>query len=76
MRGQVNGKSTFRLGILGSGKGSNCLAIADACKAGAVPAEVAIVISDVAEAPILERARERDIPCTIYSTRKVSHQAG
>ncbi len=51
----------FRIGVLGSGKGSNFVAIADACAAGVVPAEVAIVLSDVAEAGILERARERSI---------------
>jgi phosphoribosylglycinamide formyltransferase-1 len=52
----------FRLGVLGSGKGSNFVAIAEGCKTGLVPAEVGIVISDVADAPILERARERGIP--------------
>src|SRR5450631_3406090 len=51
----------YRLGVLGSGKGSNFVAIADACATGTVPAEVAIVISDVAEALILERARERGV---------------
>jgi len=38
------------------------VAIADACAAGTVPAEVALVLSDVAEAGILDRARERRIP--------------
>jgi phosphoribosylglycinamide formyltransferase 1 len=52
----------FRIGALGSGKGSNLVAIADACRVGTVPAEVALVLSDVAEAGILERARERGIP--------------
>jgi len=52
----------FRIGVLGSGKGSNFVAIADACAAGSVPAEVALVLSDVAEAGILSRARERVIP--------------
>ncbi len=52
----------FRIGVLGSGKGSNFVAIADACRAGTVPAEMALVLSDVAEAGILERARERGIP--------------
>jgi len=52
----------FRLGVLGSGKGSNFVAIADACAAGTVPAQIAMVISDVADAPILERARERGLP--------------
>lgn len=50
-----------KLGILGSGKGSNLVAIAEACRAGVVPAEVAIVLSDVAEAGILARAKERGI---------------
>jgi len=66
----MSDKQPFRLGVLGSGKGSNFVAIADACKAGAVPAEVAIVISDVADAPILERARERGIPVRYISPGK------
>ncbi|HEX3856145.1 MAG TPA: phosphoribosylglycinamide formyltransferase [Verrucomicrobiae bacterium] len=52
----------FRLGVLGSGKGSNFAAIADACAAGKIPAEVAVVLSDVADAGILAHARERNIP--------------
>jgi len=56
------GERKFRIGVLGSGKGSNFVAIADACRAGTVPAEVALVLSDVAEAGILERAREHGIP--------------
>jgi phosphoribosylglycinamide formyltransferase 1 len=54
--------NTFRLGVLGSGKGSNFAAIADACTAGKIPAEVAVVLSDVADAGILSHARERKIP--------------
>jgi phosphoribosylglycinamide formyltransferase-1 len=52
----------FRIGVLGSGKGSNFAAIADAIAAGRIPAEVAIVLSDVAEAGILTLARERKLP--------------
>jgi phosphoribosylglycinamide formyltransferase 1 len=52
----------FRLGVLGSGKGSNFAAIADACAAGKIPAEVAVVLSDVADTGILAHARERKIP--------------
>jgi phosphoribosylglycinamide formyltransferase-1 len=55
------GERKFRIGVLGSGKGSNFVAIADACRAGTVPAEVVLVLSDVAEAGILDRAHERDI---------------
>ena len=46
------------LGILGSGKGSNCRAILESIRSGALPAEVRVVISDVLDAPILELARE------------------
>jgi phosphoribosylglycinamide formyltransferase 1 len=52
----------FRIGVLGSGKGSNFVAIADASFAGQIPASVSLVLSDVADAGILERARERHIP--------------
>jgi len=52
----------FRIGVLGSGKGSNFVAIADAIAAGKIPAEIAIVVSDVEQAGILARARERKIP--------------
>jgi phosphoribosylglycinamide formyltransferase-1 len=48
--------------VLGSGKGSNFVAIAEACAGGTVPAEVALVLSDVEEAGILARARGRGIP--------------
>ena len=46
------------------------MAIANACKAGAVPAEVSLVLSDVAEAGILERAREREIPARFIPSGK------
>ncbi|MEO6337931.1 MAG: phosphoribosylglycinamide formyltransferase [Verrucomicrobiota bacterium] len=49
----------FRLGVLGSGKGSNFVAIADACAAGKIPAEISVVLSDVADSGILQRASER-----------------
>jgi phosphoribosylglycinamide formyltransferase 1 len=51
-----------RLGILGSGKGSNCRAILESIRGGALAAEVRVVISDVFDAPILDIAREFSIP--------------
>ncbi len=49
-----------RLGILLSGRGSNFVAIADSIAAGSLPgAEIAVVISNKAEAPGLEAARSR-----------------
>jgi phosphoribosylglycinamide formyltransferase-1 len=58
----MRSESLFRLGVLGSGAGSNFVAIADACRAGRIPAEVALVLSDVEHAGILDRARERGLP--------------
>lgn len=52
----------MRLGILGSGKGSNCRAILQAIRDGKLKAEVAVVISDVLDAPILDIAREFGVP--------------
>jgi phosphoribosylglycinamide formyltransferase-1 len=51
-----------QLGILGSGKGSNCRAILESIRSGALPAEAGVVISDVFDAPILDIAREFSIP--------------
>jgi phosphoribosylglycinamide formyltransferase-1 len=51
-----------RLAVLLSGRGSNFEAIADAVAAGQIPnAEIVAVISDVAEAPGLARARARGL---------------
>jgi phosphoribosylglycinamide formyltransferase-1 len=54
--------SPLRIGVLGSGKGSNFVAIADAIAAGRVPAQVVLVASDVAGAGILQHAAERGLP--------------
>jgi phosphoribosylglycinamide formyltransferase-1 len=55
----VNDAKKFRLGVLGSGKGSNFVAIADAVSAGKIPAEIALVLSDVPDAGILKHAAQR-----------------
>jgi len=46
------------IGILGSGKGSNCRAILERIRSGDLAAEARVVISDVLHAPILDIARE------------------
>jgi phosphoribosylglycinamide formyltransferase-1 len=58
---QIAVNKPFRLGVLGSGKGSNFAAIADAIDAGKMLAQVGIVLSDVESAGILGHAREREI---------------
>jgi phosphoribosylglycinamide formyltransferase 1 len=55
-------KRLLRLGILGSGKGSNFRAIMEQITSGRLEAEVRIVISDVEDAVILSLARDFQIP--------------
>jgi phosphoribosylglycinamide formyltransferase-1 len=57
----VSGEKPFRLAVLGSGKGSNFAAIADGCSKGLIPAQVAVVVSDAADAGILAQARQRGV---------------
>src|SRR6476469_9552874 len=46
------------IGILGSGKGSNCRTILERIQSGELAAETRLVVSDVLGAPILDLARE------------------
>lgn len=50
------------IGVLGSGRGSNCQSLIDAIAAGRLNARIACVIADVPDAFILERARKHGIP--------------
>jgi phosphoribosylglycinamide formyltransferase 1 len=50
------------LGILGSGKGSNCRAILEQIGAGKLAAEARLVVSDVFDAGILDIAHEFRVP--------------
>ncbi len=53
----------MRIGILGSGSGTNFAAIADAIARGTLTnVEIALVLADVPDAGMLERARARGIP--------------
>jgi phosphoribosylglycinamide formyltransferase-1 len=51
-----------RIGILVSGRGSNLQAIIDNIEGGQLAAEIAVVISDQADAYSLERASKHNIP--------------
>ena len=46
------------------------VAIADACASGQVPGEIAVVVSDVADGGILDRARERGLSARFVSPGK------
>jgi phosphoribosylglycinamide formyltransferase-1 len=70
-----NYEKTFRLGILISGRGSNMVALADAVSAGRVPhAEVALVVSDQANAAGLDLARARGLKTIVIERRGRSRE--
>ncbi len=58
-----------KLGVLVSGRGSNLQAIIDNIEAGALSAEIAVVISDQADAYALERARKHNIAAVHVSAK-------
>ena len=62
--------SRLALGILGSGKGSNCRAILEKIRRGELAADCRMVVSDVADAGILEVAREFGVPDVFLSPGK------
>ena len=57
----------LRLAILGSGSGSNMQSILDAIRAGTLDAEIRLVLADVEDAFILERARRAGLPARFLS---------
>ena len=57
----------MRLGVLISGRGSNLQALIDACAEPAYPAEIAIVISNRADAAGLARAAAAGIPSAVIA---------
>jgi phosphoribosylglycinamide formyltransferase-1 len=74
-------KRPARLGILLSGRGSNFLAIADAVRGGVLwdVAEIAVVISNVAEAAGLEAARGLGLTTALFVSKgrpRAEHDAG
>lgn len=60
---------TAKVGILLSGRGSNFLALHGAMERGEVPAEIALVVSNVAEAPGLEKAKALRLPTVCFPHR-------
>ena len=64
----------LKLAVLGSGKGSNLQSLLDAIAAGTLDARVVCVVSDVANAFILDRARRAGAPaihvdCAPFKTK-------
>ncbi|HOW68158.1 MAG TPA: phosphoribosylglycinamide formyltransferase [Candidatus Paceibacterota bacterium] len=54
-------RQSIKVGVVGSGKGSNFVAIAEAASRNEIPADVVLVLSDVPDAGILNHARKRGI---------------
>jgi phosphoribosylglycinamide formyltransferase-1 len=64
------GGDPVRLGILLSGRGSNFLAIAESIRAGRLKGvEIAVVISNVADAAGLQAARDLDLPTAVFVSK-------
>jgi phosphoribosylglycinamide formyltransferase-1 len=58
-----------RVAILISGRGSNMTALIEAAKAEGFPAEIAVVISNKADAVGLAKARESGIPAVVIESK-------
>lgn len=65
----------LRLGVLISGRGSNMQAVAHACRAGRIDAEIAIVIADREEAAGLAIARELGLPTAVVPWKSFRDRA-
>jgi phosphoribosylglycinamide formyltransferase-1 len=64
------GRAPIRLGVLLSGRGSNFLAIAESIRAGKLEGvEIAVVISNVAEAGGIGKARELGLPTEVFVSK-------
>jgi phosphoribosylglycinamide formyltransferase-1 len=60
----------MQIGILISGRGTNMVALVDAVKSGEIPdSQVAVVISDKANAAGLEKARDRGVETVVIERR-------
>lgn len=59
----------LKVGVLISGRGSNMAALIEAAKSADYPAEIALVVSNVAEAPGVALARQAGIATAIVSHR-------
>ncbi|MFA6955443.1 MAG: phosphoribosylglycinamide formyltransferase [Thermoanaerobaculia bacterium] len=64
-----------RLAVLLSGRGSNFLAIHEACGAKEIPAEVVCVVSNKPDARGIEKARESGVPAFAFDHKKYANRA-
>jgi phosphoribosylglycinamide formyltransferase-1 len=60
------------MAIFASGRGSNAEALYDAIKAGKINAEIVVLVSDIPDAPVLEKAEKWNIPAIIADRKQFS----
>jgi phosphoribosylglycinamide formyltransferase-1 len=66
---------TFPVAVLVSGRGSNLQAILDACASGELDARVAVVVSNRAGVPALDRATRAGVPTAVFAPRDYPDRA-
>jgi phosphoribosylglycinamide formyltransferase-1 len=66
----------IRVGVLASGGGTNLQAILDACGARRIDAEVAVVVSNLAGAGALDRARRAGVETEVLPSKGVTDREG
>ncbi|ARJ38522.1 phosphoribosylglycinamide formyltransferase [Sporosarcina ureae] len=69
-----------KIAVFASGSGSNFAALVEACKAGRIPAEIVLMVTDKPDAFVNERANEQGIPIAAirprdYETKDAYEQA-
>lgn len=65
----------IQIAVLASGRGSNLLAIMEAIRAGKIEGEIAVVLSDKADAKALEHAKNAGIPAYYVNPKAYEQKA-
>ncbi len=71
----VCSKPLARLAVFASGNGSNFQAVADACRDGVIPAQVALLVTDKPDCTAVKRAQRLGIPVLALSPRDFPDKA-
>lgn len=66
----------MRIAILASGSGTNAQAIIDRAKTGVLKADIACIVSNHANAKVIERAKRAGIPWRIFERGEYDSRAG
>ncbi|MBN1962566.1 MAG: phosphoribosylglycinamide formyltransferase [Deltaproteobacteria bacterium] len=64
----------LRFAIFASGRGSNALALMDAFKSGFIPAELALIVANIADAPIIQKAQERGYKVAVITHKGLARE--